>query len=278
MKFSAARVTAMLLPLQICLWSQTVTVGNRPASLLESRLRQAPLDNHARGEAIFSLFAAAGCEPAYLEARKMKHGKWSNIVCTLPGKADEGAVPAEIVVGAHFDHVSIGAGIIDNWGGAAMLPALFESLKIQPRRHTFVFVAFAEEETGLNGSKDFAKSLSKEEHSSIRAMVNIDSVGAGTTAIWVSRADKDLTGAALGVGKALSIAVDGVNVGPGGESDSASFRDIKIPVIDFHSLHQDTIHIIHSRDDKMSALNMAAYEDTFRLISTFLGFIDQKLP
>src|SRR5580704_12116890 len=57
---------------------QEVTVGNIPSSVLESRLREATVDNHSRQEAIRSLFAAAGCDPAKLEERKIKHSKWAN--------------------------------------------------------------------------------------------------------------------------------------------------------------------------------------------------------
>ncbi len=253
---------------------QEVTVGNIPASTLESRLHQATTDDHARQEAIQSLFAAAGCDAAKLEERKMKHGKWSNVICTLPAAND---TLGEIIVGAHFDHVATGDGIIDNWSGAAMLSSLFESIKIQPRRHTFVFISFADEEKGLNGSKDFAKSLSKDERSSIRAMVNLDSLAAGTTAIWLTRADKQLADDAAGVARSLHVPLRVFNADGYGDSDSASFRDLKIPVIDFHSLDQSSFPIIHSARDNFKAVDMPAYTDSFRLISTFLGFIDQQL-
>jgi hypothetical protein len=260
------------------LGSQTVTVGTLPAEILESPLQSAPADNRGRQESIRTLFSNAGCEPAYLEERKLKHSKRSNVICTLPAQVSGASVPGEIVVGAHFDHVQAGAGIIDNWSGAALLPGLFESLKIQPRQHTFIFISFAEEETGLNGSRDYANSLSEDERASVRAMVNIDSVAAGTTAVWVSRADKELVRAAAAVAGSLNIPLERVDVDRVGDSDSASFKALRIPVIDFHSLHSDSLHIIHTRNDNLSAVKLAAYAETFRVISTFLGFIDQKLP
>ncbi len=253
---------------------QEVTVGNIPSSVLESRLHTATFDNHARQERVRSLFAAAGCDPAKLEERKLKHGKWSNVICTLPAAND---ALGEIVVGAHFDHVSTGDGIIDNWSGAALLASLFESMKVQPRRHTFIFISFADEETGLNGSRDFAKSLSKDQLSSIRALVNLDSLAAGTTAIWLTHADKRLAGDAAAVAQSLKVPLRVFNVDSAGDSDSTSFRNLNIPVIDFHSLNQSTFSIIHSSRDNFNAVNMTAYTDSFRLISTFLGFIDQQL-
>ena len=204
----------------------------------------------------------------------MKHGKWSNVVCTLPAAND---ALGEIIVGAHFDHVAAGDGIIDNWSGTALLSSLFESMKIQPRHHTFIFISFVDEENGLNGSRDFAKSLSKDERSSIRALINLDSLAAGTTAIWLTHADKRLADDAAGVAHSLKVPLRVFNVDSDGDSDSASFRNLKIPVIDFHSLDQNTFPIIHSSHDNFNAVDMAAYTDSFRLIATFLGFIDQQL-
>ncbi len=253
---------------------QEVAVGNIPSTVLESRLHEATSDNHARQQAIRSLLAAAGCDPAKLEERKMKHGKWANVICALPAAND---ALGEIIVGAHFDHVATGDGIIDNWSGAALLSSLFESLKVQPRRHTFIFISFADEERGLNGSRDFASSLSKEERSTIRAMVNLDSLAAGTTAVWRTRADKRLADDAAAVARSLNVPLRVFNADGYGDSDSKSFHDLKIPVIDFHSLDQSSFPIIHSSRDNFNAVNMAAYTDSFRLISTFLGFIDRQL-
>ena len=75
----------------------------------------------------------------------------------------------------------------------------------------------------------------------------------------------------------LKVPLRAFNVDGAGDSDSAPFRDLKIPVIDFHSLDQGSFPIIHSSHDNFNAVDMAAYADSFRLISTFLGFIDQQL-
>ena len=48
-------------------------------------------------------------------------------------------------------HEENGEGVVDNWNGASLLPSLFESLESQALRHTFRFIGFAEEETGLSG-------------------------------------------------------------------------------------------------------------------------------
>ena len=98
-----------------------------------------------------------------------------------------GSTPQVIVVGAHFDHVSEGDGVVDNWSGASLLPSLFQSLMGSARKHTFIFVAFTGEEEGLLGSAFYVKQLSKDQLSNIEAMINLDSLGLGPTEVWVSQ-------------------------------------------------------------------------------------------
>ena len=67
----------------------------------------------------------------------------------------EGELPAQIVVGAHFD--SWFSGSCDNGGGVAALLALAERRARRPARHTLVFVAFDGEEPGLYGGYHFLR-------------------------------------------------------------------------------------------------------------------------
>ena len=89
-------------------------------------------------------------------------------------------------MGAHLDHVGSQAGKIffpganDNASGSAALLQIaraFSSLKEKPKR-SIIFVFFASEEQGLNGSKFFADNMpfSKEK---VKAMINMDCVGYG---------------------------------------------------------------------------------------------------
>ncbi len=59
------------------------------------------------------------------------------MICVLPGNSEK-----VIIVGAHFDHVSDGSGVVDNWSGASLLPSLYQALKDHPRKHTFIFIGF----------------------------------------------------------------------------------------------------------------------------------------
>jgi hypothetical protein len=56
------------------------------------------------------------------------------------------------VFAARFDHVSEGDGVVDNWSGASILPSLYESVRIVPRKHTYIFIGFTDAEQGELGS------------------------------------------------------------------------------------------------------------------------------
>jgi Iap family predicted aminopeptidase len=261
-----------LVAVSIVLAGTPVAVGTVETGLLAARLRSAPHKNSDRQAAMLALFRESGCEADRLQERRLGRSKTANVICTVPGTSE-----STIVVGAHFDHVSAGEGIVDNWSGATLLPAFVSSLNSRPRKHTFVYAAFAEEEAGLVGSDHFARSIPKADRSAVKAMVNIDSVGLGPNALWLSRADKTLGNYAFQTAQSLGLTLDAVNVEKVGDSDSTSFRKLNIPVIDFHSIRQDTLPILHSPRDTFAAINMQNYADSFRLISTFLGLIDQLL-
>ena len=250
--------------------AQTLQVGVVSAAEMEKALRSAPRKNQVRQQAIAGMFRDSGCEP---ESRPVKRSKFSNVVCTQPGPDAN-----VIVVGGHFDHANVGDGVIDNWSGATMVVHLMRSLRSQPRRHTFVFVAFAREEDGLLGSRDYVGRLTTPEVARIQAMVNMDSLGLGPPVVWRSRANGPLFDASQVVAGAVHMQLNAVNVDQVGETDSAPFKEKKIAVIDFHSIHNDTFHILHPRDDNFSAVQMDGYQDSFKLIANFLVYIDLKLP
>jgi len=65
----------------------------------------------AQGNVHGSGIAAQGS----LTEQTVKGSKLPNVICTLPGFG-----PARpILVGAHYDHISDGDGVVDNWSGAS---------------------------------------------------------------------------------------------------------------------------------------------------------------
>lgn len=241
--------------------------------VIVQRLHSCPRKNADREAQIQSYFSQSGCSGTALALDQPKHSSLGNVVCVLAGSS-----PQQIVVGAHFDHVSSGMGAIDNWSGASMLPSLYEALASQPHKHTFVFIAFYGEEEGLVGSSHYVHELGREKLAQIDAMVNMDSLGTGPTEVWVSHADPRLTNMALIISRSLKLPLSGMNVERVGSTDSESFREKKVPTICFHSLTQTTWPLLHSSQDQLSKINEDDYYASYRLIAAYLAYLDAAVP
>src|ERR1051326_8511885 len=244
----------------------------RPA-LLQERLERVSRKLPERRETLESLFQEAGCKGDRLIAQPVPRSKQPNVICTLPGEGR-----GTIVVGAHFDLVSKGMGVVDNWSGAALLPSLYQSLASKPRRHRIVFIGFAAEEEGLYGSTEYLKKLSNEEKASVRAMINLECLGVSQPKVWATRADKGLLDAYLRVVNALHLLPAAVNVDKVGDDDSRPFLNAKMPVITIHSIDQESLPILHSARDNLEAIHADDYYAAYRLVGTYLAYLDSWLP
>jgi Zn-dependent M28 family amino/carboxypeptidase len=253
--------------------AQKISYHRVEQSTIEERLKSAVRNNAEREVKLHQLFEEAGCKGTTLTDPPVKGSKSPNVICRLEGESD-----SVIVVGAHFDKVDAGEGVVDNWSGASLLPSLFESLEGDPRRHTFIFIGFTDEEKGLVGSEAYAKRLTPEERSKIRAMVNMDSLGLSPTKVWLSHADKGLAGALNDVAHSMNLPLAGVNVEAVGSADSEPFAKRKIPSLTIHSVTQETYPILHSANDTLAAVHLDDYYATYRLIAAYLSYLDQKLP
>ena len=240
--------------------------------VVEARLGKYRGKDEQREATLKEMFTEAGCGGEHLSEQHVKGAKLPNVVCVLPGSSDK-----KIIVGAHFDHVADGDGVVDNWSGASLLPSLYEAVKAAPRKHTYIFVGFTDEEKGEVGSHYYAQEMSKEEVATTDAMVNMDTLGLTTTEVWLSHSDKRLTGALVYVAKQLNAPVSGVNVEQVGSTDSEQFARRKIPSITIHSLTQQTwnARILHSAKDKISAIRMDDYYQTYLVVAAYIAFLDQ---
>lgn len=240
-----------------------------PQSVIEERLKENRRKPAERLAALEKLFETAGCKS---EPQPVKSAKLPNAICTLPGTGD-----GVILVGAHYDSAGAGEGIVDNWSGAALLPSLYQTLKEKPRSQTFVFIGFTDEEKGLVGSRFYAEKMSEAEKSRTRAMINLDTLGLTFTKLWRSRSDPKLADALERVASAMGLPLQGVNVEQVGSTDSESFAALGIPRITIHSVTPETFGILHSAQDKLSAINPSEYYATYRLLAAYLVYLDQVL-
>jgi Zn-dependent M28 family amino/carboxypeptidase len=265
-------LATLLTSLLVSSLSAQVVYAKTERAVVEQRFSKAAKKNPERFATLKELFLAAGCS-SQLTTKDVRGSRLPNVICVLPGET-----PEQIVVGGHFDKVEAGDGAVDNWSGASLLPTLYESLKQHPRKHTYVFIGFAAEEEGLVGSKYYVNKLRKEERALIHAMVNLDTIALGPLEVWVNGSDKRMVQLAANVAHAVAIPIKGMNVEKVGTSDSQSFREHRIPVIDFHSITNDTFPILHSHRDTLSAANLDEYYKSYQLITAYLAYLDQQLP
>jgi Zn-dependent M28 family amino/carboxypeptidase len=236
--------------------------------VIQERLELVSRKLPERRATLEKLFTDLGCE---VGAQPVRGSKEPNLICTLKGTEPDAGV---IVVGGHFDLITAGIGAIDDWSGSVMLPSLYESLKNVPRRHSFTFVAFAAEETGLNGSREYVNKLNREQRTSIHAMINLECLGLEGPKVWGSRADPKLLDAYARVISALHIPPAVVNVEKVGDDDAHSFRNAGIPTLSIHSITQQTFPLLHSSRDKVSAIKPEAYYTSYRMVATLLAYLD----
>ena len=105
-----------------------------------------------------------------------------NVVAFLTG-TEAGA--GTIVIGAHYDSITINfdsadalaPGANDNASGVAALLELARVLSLRPHRASIMFVAFAAEEVGRQGSIAFVKEYLAPRQIDITAMLNLDIIG-----------------------------------------------------------------------------------------------------
>jgi hypothetical protein len=255
--------------------AQTVSIkfSELPPDEIRQGLRLYTADNATRESQLRKLFEQAGCADADLKEELIRRKDPPNIICMLRGSSD-----SVIIVGAHTDHAEVGQGVVDDWSGAALLPALFESLRKAPRRHTFLFIGFADEEKGLWGSHNYVQHLTHEQLQGIRAMVNLECLGLTPTKVWADRADRQLLSGLVLIARNYQLDLQGVNVDGVGDDDTRPFLFRHVPAITIHSVTQQTWPILHSRRDNLTAINFTDYYDTYRLMAAYLAYLDATLP
>jgi hypothetical protein len=239
--------------------------------LIETRLKSFSRNDTKREIILKNMFTEAGCGE-HISEPTVDRVKQPDLVCVLPGQTER-----VIIVGAHFDHVDAGDGLVDNWSGASLLPTLYQGLRTTPRQHTFIFVSFSGEEKGEFGSRAYVNSMSNEDVKRTSAMVNMDTLGLGPTEVWTSHSDRQLTVAVVAIAQTLKLPISGMNVERVGSTDSEQFARKKIPSITIHSLTQNTLHILHSPRDNLSALRLDDYYDSYHLIAAYLAYLDTLL-
>lgn len=182
----------------------------------------------------------------------------SNVIGIWRGRDDAVAREA-VVVGAHYDHLGHGGrfseaprdvgevhnGADDNASGTAALIAIGEVLARGGTRfrRPIVLAAFAGEEIGLLGSRQFVRRLPAGV-GSVVAMINLDMIGRARGRVMVSGADRAPFRALVRELRPLSRLrlADFRDGYADGASDNASFERERVPTLAFFTGFHDDYH------------------------------------
>lgn len=237
--------------------------------LIKTEFASVPCWDNERMEAAKSLFARMGAADQELVVEKFKHAE--NLVVRKPGVANS---PETIVIGAHYDKVVDGCGAIDNWTGVVAVAHVYRTLRDVPLKKNVVFVAFGNEEQGLNGSHGMANALDKNQLGQYCAMINIDSLGLAQPQVLDNASSKKMIQLAEELAKEMKMPFGHASV-DGADADSSSFVSRKIPALTIHGMTKDWPRILHSRNDQASRVNANSVYLGYRLALAMLLKVDQ---
>jgi Zn-dependent metalloprotease/Zn-dependent M28 family amino/carboxypeptidase len=152
-----------------------------------------------------------------------------NLIADLPGRGDPNRV---VMLGAHLDSVTQGAGINDNATGSAGIleVALAYAASGADGDSGIRFGWWGAEEAGLVGSKAYVSSLSTAERATITAYLNFDMIGSPNPGYFVY--GDDTRGSAIAAALTAGFTAEGIeplSTDIKGRSDHASFKAAGIP-------------------------------------------------
>src|SRR6476646_8870298 len=234
-----------VLILILCGASPAQKVQFTPAekAVVLERMKTIPETNAARALKLKELFSNVGCNGNSLMEQKVDGVDTPNIICPL-----------------------------DNWSGASLLPALYQSLRNRKRSHSFIFVAFADSGSSPLGAEFFVNHLEHRQMERAQAMINVDALGLSPTKIWSAHSDKDLVHYLIVMVYALKLSASQIDMAAAGTTDSDPFAVHHIPQITIHSLTQQNV-----TTGATTQFRPYNYYDTYRLLCGYLAYLDQTL-
>jgi Iap family predicted aminopeptidase len=235
---------------------------------LEASVKLAPCENEKRTEAVVKLLESVGVPSADIAIEKYDKDKIQNVVVRKKGSTAE-----TVIVGAHYDKVSAGCGVTDNWTGVAILAHLYKTLSKFDTKKSYIFVAFDREEEGLKGSGQMVKAMTDEQRTAACAMVNFDSFGQGLPMALANASSSKMLKLGETIAAENSFKFNTPTI-PGASSDSASFISRKIPAITISGLGGNSMEIMHSGGDKIDKVKMDSVYAGYRFGVTYLAKVE----
>jgi Zn-dependent M28 family amino/carboxypeptidase len=167
-----------------------------------------------------------------------------NVIGELRGESEEA-----IVVSAHYDSVWRGPGVIDNASGVEGIRRIAERLAGRSHARSLIFIAFAAEEIGCVGSRQWIFDAQVTgELERVKACVNLDCIAHGDR-LELMASPEPLTdrigslAAELGLGERYDL-----SVGPAGPGvDAYPFHEQGIPAATVSHFPYDEYHLPSER-------------------------------
>jgi len=227
---------------------------------------------------------AAAMTEAGLEVRSAD-AQAGNVIGVLRGTKADWA-DSSVVVGAHYDHLGVGAGgavhpgADDNASGVAVLLELARQMVSSGRpSRTVIFVAFTGEETGLLGSKRYVAADSAWPAAKAIGMVNLDTVGrlaSGKILVLGSNSADEWIHIVNGAGYVTGAPVQAVMNDPGG-SDQKSFVEIGVPAVQVFTGANADYHKPTDTADKIDGDGLVKVASVTRELVAYLAERDRPL-
>ena len=251
-----------------------------PESDLDAFVHAVPATDADRLTALRNAFTKVDCTGDRLQTEPVdeKHDAGAqNLICTWPS-----ASPDSIVVVAHYTRHGKGDSALDDWSGAALLPALCLAMQVQARRNQWIFL----ESAGGRGDAAFLKSLPASAKAHIRAVIALDALGLDPRLRFFTPSDNQdpslgeihlemevLVASLLDRGISQPQLID-----PGrwlDTDDTQPFRYAHIPVILLHSVPPKQGDVPDSKKDLPSVIDANAYDENYRAIAVFMVALDR---
>lgn len=170
-----------------------------------------------------------------------------NVVAVRPADLPRKTDPTPLViVGAHYDAVTAGAGADDNASGVAAMLEVAERIARYKIDYDLVFVAFGAEEVGLRGSQYFVDQMSETDIGRAIVMINFDSLIVGDK-LYIHAGFNEKTWARDAMLRLIRLRKLPIEIQPGlhpdypagltpdGFSDYTAFNQAGIPIVAFES-------------------------------------------
>ncbi len=211
----------------------------------------------------------------HVKPRMLPHHTARNVLGTVMAK---GGSKEWLVITAHYDHLGMMGpdvlfpGANDNASGVSMLLTLAEEIKGKPLRKNVLFICFAGEEAGLQGST-WCVTDRPIDLAQIRLLINLDLNGTGEEGITVvnATAQQEVFDALVAVNTRTPRLAQVKARGPACNSDHCPFAARGVPAIFIYTM--GGIAAYHDVFDKPETLPLTEFDD---LHATLLELLRER--